>query len=307
MLEFKTKTPRSYLLALMEGEPLHASLLDLARREEIVSASISAMGVLRRAILDLPAPGGGRSAPMHLEGPFELSAFFGVLASEEGELRLEARASLSRLSDLGVQSIGGRLLHAEADYLELVVTELAGLGLRRDHDERLGLGRLRGKKRDDGGAEGDIGARKARAKASRAEPEASKKEAVSGWGEVIARSAAENVSAAVSAASARDEAPPAPAKEPRSFQEIAEIAERTSREAEAKKTSGEDALPKRGDYIEHKVFGVCRVDQMQGDGVMVIRLETGRRKQLKVDALEFLEPRTSGRRKIYPVRLKASR
>lgn len=327
MLEFKTKNQRSYLLALEEGEPLHASLLDFARREEIVSASISAMGVLRRAIIDLPISS-GRSAPIHLEGPLELSALFGVLASEDGELRLEARASLTRLGELGVEHAGGRLLHAEAEYLELMITGFADLGLRRDADDRLGFGTLRGKRGDaappkkrarvSAGAQISIEAaleaepeRKTERKperkteaASRAQAEPS---ASSGWGDVIARASEQSLRESIDAAArAREEAAPASGQRSEaapSLRHVAELAERSRRDDEG--SAG--ALPKRGDYIEHKVFGVCRVDQMQGDGVMVIRLETGRRKQLKVEALEFLEPKTSGRRTIFPVRLKSAR
>lgn len=63
-------------------------------------------------------------------------------------------------------------------------------------------------------------------------------------------------------------------------------------------------VPARGEYIDHKVFGICRVEAVKPDGTMIIKLETGRRKQLKLDALEILEPKTGGSRVIYPVQMR---
>lgn len=306
MIEFKTKTQRNYVLALTEGEALHASLVEFARKEEIVSASVTAMGVVRRAVLDLPSKHGGRSEPIHIEGPLELSSFFGVVASEEAELKLEARAQLTRTSDLGLDSVGGRLLYAECEYLELLVTAYTDLGLRRDVDEGLGLPRLRGRRSQTIAHEESRDAPKPRAlkreALSRSAKTSAREESVSRWGEAVERAAAMAEERAAEPKKATIEAPKAAA--PVSFRDVAEIAQERS---ETTPSSKAGALPKRGDYIEHRVFGVCRVDQMQGDGVMVIRLETGRRKQLKVDALEFLPPETRGRRTIYPVRLKPAR
>ena len=62
--------------------------------------------------------------------------------------------------------------------------------------------------------------------------------------------------------------------------------------------------PERGDWVDHKQFGLCRVENLAEDGGLLIRLETGRRKLIKLDFLDVLEPREDGGRKIYPLRPK---
>src|SRR5699024_485179 len=62
--------------------------------------------------------------------------------------------------------------------------------------------------------------------------------------------------------------------------------------------------PERGDWVDHKRFGLCRVEKASGEGELLIRLETGRRKQIKLDYMDVLEPREDGKRRIFPLRPK---
>lgn len=62
--------------------------------------------------------------------------------------------------------------------------------------------------------------------------------------------------------------------------------------------------PERGDWIEHAKFGLCKIEGLSGDSVCIIKLPDGRRKKIKLDALQVLAPRRDGERKIFPVRPK---
>ena len=61
-------------------------------------------------------------------------------------------------------------------------------------------------------------------------------------------------------------------------------------------------VPAKGDWIDHRQFGLCRVDGDDEDGGLRIRLPSGIRKVIKLDVLEVLSPRLEGERKIFPLR-----
>ncbi|MGF1466136.1 MAG: hypothetical protein ACFCGT_08370, partial [Sandaracinaceae bacterium] len=73
-----------------------------------------------------------------------------------------------------------------------------------------------------------------------------------------------------------------------------------------KRTTGvlSEHYPDKGDYIEHRQFGVCRVEREDEAGGVLIRLPSGRRKTIKLEVMEILEPRIDGDKLIYPVRPK---
>jgi predicted DNA-binding protein with PD1-like motif len=59
--------------------------------------------------------------------------------------------------------------------------------------------------------------------------------------------------------------------------------------------------PVKGDWLDHRKFGVCKIEGLSGDGVCIIKLPNATRKKIKLDALRVLPPRTEGTRKIFPV------
>ncbi len=64
---------------------------------------------------------------------------------------------------------------------------------------------------------------------------------------------------------------------------------------------------KRGDWVDHKQFGVCRIDRVTGEGALTIKLPNARRKAIRLDFLDVLEPRREGERWIYPLRKKPTK
>ena len=69
----------------------------------------------------------------------------------------------------------------------------------------------------------------------------------------------------------------------------------------------EEYKPERGDWIDHAKFGLCKIEGLSGDGVCIIKLPDGRRKKIKIDALQVLAPRSDGDRRVFPVRGKRKR
>ena len=63
-----------------------------------------------------------------------------------------------------------------------------------------------------------------------------------------------------------------------------------------------EPVPQKGDWIDHRQFGLCKVDGEDEDGGLKIRLPSGVRKIIKLDFLEVLPPRHEGDRKVFPIR-----
>lgn len=61
-------------------------------------------------------------------------------------------------------------------------------------------------------------------------------------------------------------------------------------------------MPQKGDWIDHRQFGVCRVDREDEDGGLVIRLPSGVRKTIKLDYMEVGRPRAEPNRRVFPLR-----
>lgn len=62
--------------------------------------------------------------------------------------------------------------------------------------------------------------------------------------------------------------------------------------------------PRKGDWIEHAKFGLCKIEGLSGDGVCFIKLPDARRKKIKISAMSVLAPREDGGRRVFAVRPK---
>jgi predicted DNA-binding protein with PD1-like motif len=74
--------------------------------------------------------------------------------------------------------------------------------------------------------------------------------------------------------------------------------------ARARPTVVGEHRPGKGDWIEHAAFGLCRIEGLSGEGVCIIKLPGGRRKKIKIDAMQVLPPRDEDGRKVFAVRPK---
>jgi hypothetical protein len=64
----------------------------------------------------------------------------------------------------------------------------------------------------------------------------------------------------------------------------------------------DELVPGRGDFIEHRQFGLCKIDREDDEGGLVLRLPSGVRKTIKLDFMEVGQPRMEGTRRVFPIR-----
>lgn len=266
----ESKRRRVLVGQVAAGESLRDALLHAAREHDITTAWVSGVGALRSVELDFT----GTSERRSFTGPLELLHLEGNLSSAEGELHLEARVELARPTDNGIVVVGGRLVDAVALSVELRLECMDDLGLRRERDAETGLLLWP-----------DASPKAPKRPASLS---SSADDAPSDWA-----AAAEASSAKDLAVERRREPKRAPVPLPFEAPTPARGA------ADAEESS---FIPERGDYVDHKQFGLCRVDQVSDDGGLLLRLETGRRKLIKLDFLEVLEPRMDDKKRIFPLR-----
>ncbi|MCB9612546.1 MAG: hypothetical protein H6722_08860 [Sandaracinus sp.] len=56
----------------------------------------------------------------------------------------------------------------------------------------------------------------------------------------------------------------------------------------------DEPMPERGDHVSHKQFGLCKVERIDDDGGLRVKLPGGQRKQIKLDPFTVQGPRTDG-------------
>lgn len=63
-----------------------------------------------------------------------------------------------------------------------------------------------------------------------------------------------------------------------------------------------ELIPGKGDFIQHRQFGLCKVERDSKGGGIVIKLPSGVRKTLRLDFLDVGAPRLEGSRRVFLVR-----
>ena len=53
-------------------------------------------------------------------------------------------------------------------------------------------------------------------------------------------------------------------------------------------------LPERGDHVSHRQFGLCKVERVDEEGALRVRLPSGQRKQIRLDPFVVEGPREDG-------------
>jgi hypothetical protein len=313
MIVFESRKARRVLVRLERGEELLASLAALAKEEKIRSAWIRGVGALEWVELDrhdqarrAPEP------PQRFDTPCDVLTLEGHVATEDGEPTPVLFATLSRRTDNGVDVLGGRVVRAGVFAVELALEVFGDVRLERTADARTGLSLWAGPSRQGvkakktaepsrtwtrpPAAEAPEAPENDEEPAAEAAPSAPASSGGVTWADVAAVSAAPEV--------AREEAPP-----PRS-------AARPGRTGRRAKTPDfeppplpdegadftDEPTPEKGDFIQHRQFGLCRVDRHDGQGGVTIKLPSGVRKKIKLDYMEVGQPRMEGKKRVYPVR-----
>lgn len=294
MFAVESRHARRFVARIDRGEDVVATLKKLCESERVRAGWIRATGHLEWAeIVHWDPDREAETRPRRIHGPLLALALEGNVSMRMGEPNVVLRGAFSRESDTGVMVIGGQLNAASALALELVLEAFEDARLERDEDPPTGLSLWKGERTPGVIARGGAGLREAprltrepeRASASTAPPEPRElpmaepvkpaaSPAAAGWAQVAAVSA--NV-------------------------------ERVRPLASAPVDEEVFLEPKKGDWVEHRQFGLCRVDGEDAEGALVLRLPNAQRKHIRLDVLEVLPPRHDGDRRIFPLRPRVKR
>ncbi len=273
MLAHETRHVRRFVVRLEPGEDLLASLTRFAQADLYRSGWVRGRGLLEWAELS-SWDGEDRAfrSAKRIEGPLTV-AFEGALAMRLGEPSFELDGMVSRERDGVPHALGGRITQASVLSVECVIEVFEDVKLERQEDATLGLPVWRTGERVPGVA--------ARARAPIATPKLERKPPTPVEAAPVAPEpvSAPAPSAAISWAAVAAVSKAAPEPEP-----------------------DEPTEPQRGDFVEHRQFGLCRVEGEDPDGGTRIRLPSGARKTLRLDVMEVLPPRREAGRVVYPVR-----
>lgn len=286
MIVYESKKARRLVARLERGEDLVRGIEALAQRANVRAGWIRGAGSLEWVELDrhdqarrAPEP------PQRFELPCDLLTLEGNVSRAGDAVKAMLFATIARRTDNGVDVIGGRVREGGVFSCELVVEHFADLVLARAHDGATGLDLFEGgEARPAETPARPLPARPAPPAWTR-EPAPEEPEPASGvsWADVAAVSAA----------------PPV-------IEEPVRRAQRESSRAPALRDTRhevpDELLPQRGDFIEHRQFGLCKIDREDDEGGLVIRLPSGVRKTIKLDFMEVGQPRMEGTRRIFPIR-----
>lgn len=316
MIVFEANRTRTLFLRLERGENLHEALAQLADKEQIGGAWLRFVGAFSKVTLQcLDQEQRELGQPRHL-GACEVLSLEGSIALRGGEAEATLMATVAVDSPAGMQVIGGRVKAATVFSLEGQVLVGSDLRLEKKHDRRTGL---------------DLWAGHSRGIAEAPATDAPAPSGAVGWGDVAAASAAPEAfsdaaseSAGVSwgdvaEASSKPDVLNPPLPRNTSEEDRMVGMRKKLRRTRAKATvpafkpaplpgraPKEESAPleiEAGDYIDHRQFGICRVDKVTDDDGVMLKLPNSRRKMIKLGVFEIHPPREDSRgRRIFKVR-----
>jgi hypothetical protein len=68
----------------------------------------------------------------------------------------------------------------------------------------------------------------------------------------------------------------------------------TSRDRAVEPEYLEEPVLERGDHVSHKQFGLCKIERVDDDGALRVKLPSGQRKEIKLDPFTVQGPRLDG-------------
>lgn len=136
----ESRAGRRILGRLDRGTDLFEGILTICRSAGVVSAELRGSGALESAeIAEYDQQARVWKPTRRLVEGAELLTLVGSIAEQGGAITLQARATLMRDRDLGVQLLGGHLLAARVFTLEFVLECFDDLALKRGPDAATGL------------------------------------------------------------------------------------------------------------------------------------------------------------------------
>lgn len=331
MIVMESRHARRFVVRIDRGEDVVASVKKLAQSERVRAAWVRGTGICEWAeVTEWDAARESLRAPRHLAGPLALLSCDGNVSMRLGEPYVELRAALSREGDAGLIVLGGQLVLASSLNVELVIDVFEDVRLDRDEERETGLSVWKGERTqgvvarplERTGRPAVVSSGPPRDPAASARPtpppqpvlepedapEITPPGTALGWAEVARASsqaeAARSSSAPVERRASLDRKPgverkPSPeAGGSPSFVPTVPIFDKPKE----RPSDDHEPTPTKGDWVDHRQFGLCRVDGENVDGGLLIRLPSGMRKVVHLETLEALPPRFEGDRRIYPLR-----
>lgn len=247
---------------LERGAELLEGIAEICRLHHVRTAELRATGSLEQVVLgEYDQRARSPRPPRRFDAAFELLALSGNVSEQAGKLAVQARATLSRERDNGIELLGGQIMSARVFAVELVIECFDDLLLRRLPDAQTGLHLWR------------------EAHSEESEPEKPEvpfeAPARTKWEDVIATSSARggDPDSDLRAGSARgEEARPA-------------VPDEEGREG----PSLDDRRAVAGDLIDHPKFGRCQIERIEGDYEFVsARLRNQRLIRLSLDVITLV-------------------
>jgi predicted DNA-binding protein with PD1-like motif len=318
VIVMESRHGRRFVVRIDRGEDVVASLKKLARSERVRAAWVRGTGLCEWAeVTDWDPSREALRAPRHLAGPLALLACEGNVSIRLGEPYVELRAAMSREGDTGLVVLGGQLVLAASLNVEVVIDVFEDVRLDRDEERETGLSVWKGERTQgvvarplERGTKAVAPATSspvAREAARVAAPPAAREDEPEEDHEATAAPAEggalgwADVARASSMAEASKPSRP-PLIERKSPSAVVSTVPIFDKPKERSDSDGDEPMPKKGDWVDHRQFGLCRVDGENVDGGLLIRLPSGMRKVVHLETLEALPPRYEGDRRIYPLR-----
>jgi predicted DNA-binding protein with PD1-like motif len=245
---------------LERGDAVHESLVQIAHDRDVRAASVIGLGAFEYAeLVEYDQQRKVYKESKHFECAMEVLSLIGNVSLRDGAPFVHLHAALSRETDNGIEVIGGHLVQARVFALELALDVFMDIKLERGIDPATGLGLW---------AQCPAAPRVMQS----AEPAATLSQA--------------SHAAQVSPASLTEALMPF-AREP------------LVKKAKPREELVDEPQPKRGDWLEHKQFGLCRVEGEDLEGGLMIRLPSGARKVISLEYLQVLPGRREGDGYVY--------
>jgi uncharacterized protein len=287
MAVFESTRVRRLVGRLDRGDNLPEALVALARTHEVTAAWVRGLGALEWVELCEYDQHTQRYRPgKRIDRPCELLSLEGNLSMKGGEPFAHVHVTVSWESGDGIAVAGGHLVAAQVFACELSLECYDDLHLAREWDAATGLSLWA----DEGASDG-------------APSETPEPTGIS-WSHVAAVSSQPPPEPRVTTARTgrrrghvpTGKLPPAPRPQPL-----------PERRRMSEDEFLEERQPERGDFIEHRQFGLCRVDGEDAEGGLLIRLPSGVRKVIRLEMLRVEAPRHQDGRRIFSVRPRTRR
>jgi predicted DNA-binding protein with PD1-like motif len=278
MIVFESTKGRRFVGRIERGESLVEAISLLLRERGVTSAWLTVLGALEWADLArADQVGGAEAKPVRVE-ECEILHLAGNVSLRRDEPSVRLHGAVSRVTSTRHEVVAGRVVDARVYACEFHVSCFDDVLLKREYDAATGLDLWAGDRLaapvgdDERGFDGRVTNPPPQSKAQRAGGPAGAPTGGSTGG-------TGDLSWAQVAAAAHAAAVQQPA------------------------SSGVEQMPQIGDMLDHKSFGLCRVEGRGTDGALIIRLPNDpRRKKISVEHFEFVGPRSEGGRRVFALR-----